>query len=52
MRMKILRAIILGLFGVIKLSGGALFAADAKPAWQAIWEKTVAAAKKEGKLNF
>ena len=52
MRMKTLRAIILGLFGVIKLSGGALFAADAKPAWQAIWEKTVAAAKKEGKLNF
>ena len=52
MRMKTLRAIILGLFVVIKLSGGVLFAADAKPAWQAIWEKTVAAAKKEGKLNF
>ena len=28
------------------------FAADAKPVWQATWEKTVAAAKKEGKLNF
>jgi iron(III) transport system substrate-binding protein len=28
------------------------FAADAKPVWQASWEKTVAAAKKEGKLNF
>jgi iron(III) transport system substrate-binding protein len=27
-------------------------AADAKPAWQANWEQTVAAAKKEGKLNF
>jgi hypothetical protein len=27
-------------------------AADGKPAWQVIWEKTVAAAKKEGKLNF
>jgi ABC-type Fe3+ transport system substrate-binding protein len=27
-------------------------AADAKPVWQASWEKTVAAAKKEGKLNF
>ncbi len=26
--------------------------ADAKPVWQASWEKTVAAAKKEGKLNF
>jgi iron(III) transport system substrate-binding protein len=32
-------------------SAGA-FAADAKPAWQTAWEKTVAAAKKEGKLNF
>jgi len=27
-------------------------AAEAKPAWQATWEKTIAAAKKEGKLNF
>jgi len=27
-------------------------AADGKPAWQVIWEKTVAAAKKEAKLNF
>ena len=27
-------------------------AADGQPAWQVIWEKTVAAAKKEGKLNF
>jgi len=27
-------------------------AADAKPAWQLAWEKTVAAAKKEGRLNF
>ena len=27
-------------------------AADGKPAWQVIWEKTVAAAKKEGKFNF
>src|SRR5262245_29009493 len=27
-------------------------AADAKPTWQANWEKTLAAAKKEGKLNF
>ena len=40
------------LFGVIELSADALFAADAKPAWQASWENTVAAAKKEGKLNF
>ena len=29
-----------------------MFAADAKPAWQATWEQTVAAAKKEGRLNF
>ncbi|HWH77723.1 MAG TPA: extracellular solute-binding protein, partial [Candidatus Binatus sp.] len=28
------------------------FAADVKPAWQSNWENTVAAAKKEGKLNF
>jgi ABC-type Fe3+ transport system substrate-binding protein len=27
-------------------------AAEAKPAWQAEWDKTVAAAKKEGRLNF
>jgi iron(III) transport system substrate-binding protein len=27
-------------------------AAEAKPAWQANWEQTVAAAKKEAKLNF
>lgn len=27
-------------------------AAEARPAWQTTWEKTLAAAKKEGKLNF
>ncbi len=27
-------------------------AADSKPTWQANWEQTVAAAKKEGRLNF
>jgi len=32
--------------------GSASFAADAKPAWQINWEQTLAAAKKEGKLNF
>ena len=52
MRMKILRLVILIFFGVILLSAGTLFAADSKPGWQATWEKTVAAAKKEGKLNF
>jgi ABC-type glycerol-3-phosphate transport system substrate-binding protein len=39
-------------FGVSLLGASTLFAADAKPAWQATWEKTVFAAKKEGKLNF
>lgn len=33
-------------------SSAGAFAADAKPARQITWEKTVAAAKKEGKLNF
>src|SRR5512141_2238744 len=32
--------------------GSVGFAADAKPTWQTNWEQTVAAAKKEGKLNF
>ena len=49
MRMKILWVVF---FGVSLLRASTLFAADAKPAWQATWEKTVAAAKKEGKLNF
>ena len=31
---------------------GTADAAEAKPAWQATWEKTLVAAKKEGKLNF
>jgi len=31
---------------------GSIFAADTKPPWQVTWEKTLAAAKKEGKLNF
>ena len=49
MRMKILWVVF---FGVSLLRASTLFAADTKPAWQATWEKTVAAAKKEGKLNF
>jgi iron(III) transport system substrate-binding protein len=49
MRMKILRVVC---FGVGLLCAGTLFAADARSSWQATWEKTVAAAKKEGKLNF
>jgi hypothetical protein len=31
---------------------GAGHPAEVKPTWQVTWEKTVAAAKKEGKLNF
>jgi len=52
MRMNTLRIVILILFGVIQLCGDTLCAADAKPAAQANWEKTLAAAKKEGRLNF
>jgi iron(III) transport system substrate-binding protein len=52
MRLKTLGAIVLFFAGVLKLPAGALFAADAEPEWQVTWEKTVAAAKKEGKLNF
>ena len=37
---------------LVLTSGSSSFAADAKPAGQANWEQTVAAAKKEGKLNF
>ena len=37
---------------LVLTSASAGFAADARPAWQANWEQTVAAAKKEGKLNF
>jgi hypothetical protein len=31
---------------------GTSYTADAKPSWQVTWENTVAAAKKEGRLNF
>jgi len=31
---------------------GSGFAAEAKPGWQTTWEKTIEAAKKEGRLNF
>jgi iron(III) transport system substrate-binding protein len=49
--------ILKGLLSVVLLFGGFVWvadgsAADAKPAWQLTWEKTVAAAKKEGRLNF
>src|SRR5215470_15130853 len=52
MKVKTVGAIVLFFLGMIELSAGALFAADAKPEWQVTWEKTVAAAKKEGRLNF
>src|SRR5499433_3828195 len=52
MKVKTVGAIVLFFVGVIELSAGALFAADAKSEWQVTWEKTVTAAKKEGKLNF
>src|ERR687896_203999 len=40
------------LFLLITLWVSALFAADTKPSWQVTWENTVAAANKEGRLNF
>ena len=44
---------ILSLFFLLLVSSSAaLLAADAKPSWQVTWESTVAAAKKEGRLNF
>jgi iron(III) transport system substrate-binding protein len=44
--------VILIVCGLIVTSPGSVFSAEGKPAWQTSWEKTVAAAKKEGKLNF
>src|SRR6266496_5985713 len=52
MNMKTLGKIILISSGLILASTGSLFAADTKPSGQLTWEKTLAAAKKEGKLNF
>src|SRR5215467_2786235 len=49
MNMKVLRFMA---FIVSLLWAGVLFAADAKPGWEATWEKTLAAAKKEGKFNI
>src|SRR5262245_25654322 len=34
------------------ISVGTAHAADSKPSWQLMWENTIAAAKKEGRLNF
>jgi iron(III) transport system substrate-binding protein len=41
----------LSLLGLL-LAVGTARAADAKPSWQAQWDKTIAAAKKEGRLNL
>ncbi len=38
------------MLGLLRL--GSSFAAEAKPGWQAEWKKTVAAAKKEGRVNL
>lgn len=35
---------------VFLLNGAVALAAESKPAWQVEWEKTVAAAEKEGQL--
>ena len=50
--MKAILGIGLLLCGLILTSPGSVFSAEGKPEWQTTWEKTVAAAKKEGKLNF
>jgi len=50
--MKAFGNVILIVCGLIVTSPGSLFSTEGKPAWQTSWEKTVAAAKKEGKLNF
>src|SRR5678816_3492085 len=50
MIMRALLSVVLMFCGLVWVSHG--LAADAKPAWQVTWENTVAAAKKEGKLNF
>src|SRR5438046_1057215 len=41
----------MALFGFL-ISVGSSHPAEVKPAWQVTWENTVAAAKKEGRLNF
>jgi iron(III) transport system substrate-binding protein len=51
MMMKAMVSLVLLLCGFIA-SAGSVFSAEVKPAWQTTWEKTLAAAKKEGKLNF
>jgi len=52
MNIKALSEVILLSCGLILASNGSVIGADTKVSWQVTWEKTVAAAKKEGKLNF
>jgi len=46
------KAILSLLFLLLVSSSARLLAAEAKPASQVTWENTLAAAKKEGRLNF
>ena len=50
--MKTLGKVTLLSCGLVLALTRSLSAADTKPSWQATWEQTVAAAKKEGRLNF
>ena len=50
--MKNLGYVVLFACGLLLTCARSSLAADAKPGWQATWEKTLAAAKKEGKLNL
>ena len=52
MKTKTLGNVIVIVSALAMSSAGSAFAADTKAAWQATWEKTLAAAKKEGKFNF
>ena len=45
-------AILSLIFLLLVSSSATLLAADAQPSWQASWDRTVAAAKQEGRLNF
>ena len=50
--MKALFNVIMLLYGLLLVPNSSAFAADVKSSWQVVWEKTVTAAKKEGRLNF
>lgn len=46
------RAAIIVLLAVLASPSASLFGAESRPNWQAQWDRTVAAAKKEGRLNL